>query len=51
MPWLVPLVVLNVGLTVLGIYLITRAVLRIRHYDKLIDKLKSKSARLAELLG
>jgi uncharacterized membrane protein YidH (DUF202 family) len=51
MPWLVPLVLLNLGLTVLGIYLITRAVIRIQHYDRLLDKLKSKSARLAELLG
>ncbi len=49
--WLVPLVLLNLGLTVLGIYLITRAVIRIQRYDRLLDKLKSKSARLAELLG
>ena len=48
--WLVPLVLLNLGLTALGIYLITRAVVRIQHYDRLLDKLKSKSARLAELL-
>jgi uncharacterized membrane protein YidH (DUF202 family) len=51
MPWLVPLVLLNLGLTALGIYLITRAVVRIRRYDRLIDKLKSKNSRLAELLG
>ena len=50
MHWLVPLVLLNIGLTVLGIYLITRAVLRIRHYDRMIDKLKHKNSRLAELL-
>jgi uncharacterized membrane protein YidH (DUF202 family) len=50
MHWLVPLVLLNIGLTVLGIYLITRAVLRIRHYDRMIDKLKLKNSRLAELL-
>ena len=48
--WLVPLILLNLGLVVLGIYLITRAVVRIRHYDRLIDKLKSKHTRLAELL-
>jgi hypothetical protein len=49
--WLVPLVLLNLGLIALGIYLITRAVVRIRHYDHLIDKLKDKNSRLAELLG
>jgi uncharacterized membrane protein YidH (DUF202 family) len=48
--WLVPLAVLNLGLVALGIYLITRAVLHIRHYDRLIDKLKGKNSRLAELL-
>ena len=51
MHWLVPLVLLNLGLTVLGVYLITRAVVRIRRYDRLLDALKRKSRRLAELLG
>jgi hypothetical protein len=51
MLWLVPLLLLNLGLVALGVYLITRAVLHIRHYDRLIDKLKSKHSRLAELLG
>src|ERR1035437_10811279 len=34
---LVPLPFLNFGLVVLGVYLITRAVRHIRHYDCLID--------------
>jgi uncharacterized membrane protein YidH (DUF202 family) len=50
MPWLVPLVLLNVGLTALGVYLITRAVLKIRHYDRLLDRLKCQNSKLAELL-
>ncbi|MEI9963116.1 MAG: hypothetical protein WDM76_18980 [Limisphaerales bacterium] len=49
--WLVPLLILNLGLVVLGVYLITRAVLKIRHYDRLMDDLKRKYHRLAELLG
>ena len=48
--WLVPLVLLNLGLVALGIYLVTRAVLKIRHYDRLLDRLKHKNSRLAELL-
>jgi uncharacterized membrane protein YidH (DUF202 family) len=48
--WLVPLVLINLGLIALGIYLITRAVHRIRHYDGLIDKLKRQHSRLAEYL-
>jgi hypothetical protein len=48
--WLVPLAVLNLGLIALGVYLITRAVLHIRHYDRLVEKLKRKHSKLAELL-
>jgi uncharacterized membrane protein YidH (DUF202 family) len=48
--WLVPLVLINLGLVALGIYLITHAVHRIRHYDRLIDKLKRQHSRLAEYL-
>lgn len=50
MHWLVPLLLLNLGLIALGVYLITRAVRRIHHYDRLLDGLKRKNARLAELL-
>ena len=51
MHWLVPLMLLNAGLVVLGVYLITIAIYRIRRYDRLIDGLKRKHTRLAELLG
>lgn len=50
MHWLVPLILLNLGLVVLGIYLITRAVRRIWHYDRLIDGYKRKHTKLAQLL-
>ena len=48
--WLVPLVLLNLRLTALGVYLITRAVRHIRHCDRLIGGLKHKHNKLAELL-
>jgi len=50
MHWLIPLVLLNAGLVALGVYLIMIAVRRIRRYDRLLDKLKNKHIRLAELL-
>lgn len=50
MHWLVPLLLLNLGLVALGIYLITRSVMRIQRYDRLLDELKRKNKRLAELL-
>lgn len=51
MHWLVPLLLLNFGLVVLGVFLIHIAVRRLRHYDRLLDGLKKKNPRLAELLG
>jgi uncharacterized membrane protein YidH (DUF202 family) len=48
--WLVPLLLLNLGLVALGVYLITRAIVRIQRYDRLLDDLKHKNRRLAELL-
>lgn len=48
--WLVPLVILNFGLIVLGCYLITLAVVRIRRYDARIHDLKQKHAELSQLV-
>ena len=50
MQWLVPLVLLNLGLIALAVYLITHAIQRIHHYDRLIDEFKRKYSRLAQLL-
>jgi uncharacterized membrane protein YidH (DUF202 family) len=50
MQWLVPLLLLNLGLIGLGVYLIARAFQRIHHYDRLIDELKRKHSKLADLL-
>jgi uncharacterized membrane protein YidH (DUF202 family) len=50
MHWLVPLLLLNLGLIGLGIYLIARAFQRIHHYDRLIDELKRRHSKLADLL-
>lgn len=50
MHWMIPLLLLNVGLLALGFYLVTHSVRRLRRFDAQIDQLKRKSARLAELL-
>lgn len=47
---LAPLLALNLGLTVLAIYLIAHAIRRIRHYNLQIDALKRRHSRLAALL-
>jgi len=48
--WILPLMALNLGLVVLGCYLITLAVLRIRRYDRRIAELKLHHARLGLLV-
>jgi uncharacterized membrane protein YidH (DUF202 family) len=48
---LAPLLILTLGMVVLGIYLITRAVLKIRHYDQILLKLKNQNASLTGLIG
>jgi hypothetical protein len=50
LPLLVPLLVLNVGLVVLGVYLIAHSFKRIHHYDRLLAELKEKHHALAGFL-
>lgn len=46
----IPLVVLCLGLTVWGVYLIVKASKNIRHYDAMIRKLKLEDSRLKEIM-
>ena len=48
---LVPLLVLCAGLAVLGTYLVTRSVLRLRRQDKMLCSIKAESPRLAALIN
>lgn len=50
MHWLVPLLVLTVGLTALAVYLIVHSFRRLHHYDRIINELKRKHSKLAEFL-
>ncbi|MGH8101499.1 MAG: hypothetical protein ACREIW_09385 [Chthoniobacterales bacterium] len=50
MPLLVPLLVLNLGLVVLGAWLICHAIRRIRRYDRVIRDLRGKYRSLAEFI-
>ena len=51
MHWLVPLLLLNLGLIVLAVYLVTRALRRLRHYNRVIEEYKRRHHRLAKLLA
>jgi len=48
--FLVPLLLLNLGLVGLGCYLIWHSIRRIRHYDGQIKELKRKHSAIAEFL-
>jgi uncharacterized membrane protein YidH (DUF202 family) len=50
LPMIVPLMLLNVVLVVFGSYLIIRAVLKMRHYDRMIGEIKTKYRSIAELI-
>src|SRR3954468_17917541 len=40
LPFLIPLLVLNLGLIALGVYLVAHSMKRIHHYDRLLAELK-----------
>ena len=48
--WIALLLLINGALVVLAVYLIVRALRRIRHYDAIIDEYKRKYSKLAMLL-
>jgi len=50
LPMLIPLLVVCLVLTVLGIYLLIRAMLRIHHQDELLRKLKERDPAIREML-
>jgi len=50
MPLLVPLLLLNFGLVVLGSWLIYRSIHRIHHYEHRIRELSQKYQSIAEFI-
>ena len=50
LPFLVPLLLLNLGLVVLGSWLIHHAIRRLHHYDRVIQNLRQKYRSLAEFV-
>ena len=49
--WLVPMLLINLGLIALAVYLIVRALRKLSHYDRLIQEYKRHHSRLAKLLA
>lgn len=50
MPLLLPLLLLSAALVILGTYLVMRAILRIRHFTRLITAIKKKHSRIGEFI-
>jgi len=51
MHWLIPLLVINLGLIALAVYLVVRGLRRLRHYNRLIGDYKRLHPRLNKLLA
>ena len=49
--YLIPLGILNLGLVVLGIYLIVHSISRMRKYDRHINQIKIKYSSIEEFVG
>jgi hypothetical protein len=50
MPLLVPLLLLNLGLVVLGTWLVFRSIQRLHRYDQRIRELTQKSRSIGEFI-
>lgn len=50
MPLLLPLLLLSAALVILGTYLVVRAIVRIRHFTRLITAIKKKHSRIGEFI-
>jgi uncharacterized membrane protein YkgB len=50
LPFLLPLLILCGLLVILGAYLVARAILKLRHYDRMIGMLKRKHGQLKEFV-
>ena len=48
--FLIPIGILNLALIVFGAYLVIRAVIRMRHYDRMIHEIKRKHSVIAEFI-
>jgi len=49
--WLLPLLLINLGLIVLAVYLIVHSLRRLQHYNRLIQEYKRHHTRLNKLLA
>jgi len=48
--FIVPVMVLNLALTILGAYLVIRATLRLHRYDGMLKQIKARHSKLSEFL-
>ena len=48
--FLIPLIVLNIALIIVGVYLIIRSIVRMRHYDRFIKEIKQKHSIISPFI-
>ncbi len=50
LPLIIPLFLMCLALFVFGAFMLVRALVRIRHYDRLLEKLKQRDPELKDML-
>jgi uncharacterized membrane protein YidH (DUF202 family) len=48
--FLIPLGLINIALIIFGSYLVIRSIIKMRHYDRFIQKIKSEHSIIAEFI-
>jgi uncharacterized membrane protein YidH (DUF202 family) len=48
--FMIPLLALNTALVVLGVYLVSRSIMKMRHYDRLIHEIKAAHSVLKDFI-
>jgi uncharacterized membrane protein YidH (DUF202 family) len=46
----IPLAIINIVLIIIGVYLIFRSIVRMRHYDRFIKEIKQKHSIISQLI-
>jgi uncharacterized membrane protein YidH (DUF202 family) len=50
LPFFIPLAVLNLSLIIIGVYLIIRSIIRMRHYDRFVQEIKQKHSIISQFI-
>ncbi len=50
LPFFIPLAILNLALIIIGIHLIIRSIIHMRHYDRFVKEIKQKHSIISQFI-